>query len=209
MASASASTCSLLSPAWGTPYAASSSARPEFGVFATLRRRPKLSSRRLPSGAQPAPRFVGSMRLFWSVMTRMPRVVEMVKTHFRNVTDILLFDVTPTLGVETLSSITTELVPRNATTPTKDLLFDGIANVVAKDKATNKDQSMTRIKHTAISSRSQSRSSGTDLIPWRRIRSLGTSPIPVRTGEVVAKGQAGDGAVTADANREKTNGTRL
>ncbi|KAH9032769.1 hypothetical protein EDB85DRAFT_2145337 [Lactarius pseudohatsudake] len=50
-------------------------------------------------------------------MARMPRVVETVQTHFHNVMDILLFGVTPTLGIETLSSITTKLIPRNATTP--------------------------------------------------------------------------------------------
>ncbi|KAH9008733.1 hypothetical protein EDB85DRAFT_2219148 [Lactarius pseudohatsudake] len=188
MASASASTSSLLSPAWGTPCVVSSSARPK-----------ALND----AGAGVKAYEIGKVILVGDGTYATGR--RDGQTHFHNVTDILLFGVTPTLGVETLSSITTELIPRNATTPTKNLLLDRIANVVAKDKATNKDQSMTRIKHAAISSRSRSRSSGFVLTPRKdKVTRHLTDP-----REVVAKGQAGDGAVTADANREKTNDTRL
>ncbi|KAH9021815.1 hypothetical protein EDB84DRAFT_1565180 [Lactarius hengduanensis] len=189
MASASASTSSLLSPAWGTLCVVSSSARPK-----------ALND----AGAGVKAYEIGKVILVGDGTYATGR--RDGQTHFHNVTDILLFGVTPTLGVETLSSITTELIPRNATTPTKNLLLDRIANVVAKDKATNKDQSMTRIKHAAISSRSRSRSSGFVLTPRKKDKVTRHLTDP---REVVAKGQAGDGAVTADANREKTNDTRL
>ncbi|KDQ57146.1 hypothetical protein JAAARDRAFT_194320 [Jaapia argillacea MUCL 33604] len=94
-----------------------------------------------------------------------------------HITDVLPLDVCPT-GIETLGGIMTNLISRNTIIPTKklqtfstaadgqtaievkgvpqinivfDIDADGIIHVTAKDKATNKDQSMTITSSSGLS----------------------------------------------------------
>ncbi|KAG1883202.1 mitochondrial Hsp70 chaperone [Suillus fuscotomentosus] len=109
---------------------------------------------------------------------------------------------------------------------TFDIDADGIVNVPAKDKATNKDQSMT----IASSSFAESDKARRDLIeesnkgesvcsdtekamnefkdPLDATEKEKVTKLVTELRELAAKGQPGDGAVTSEQIREKINETR-